>query len=175
MAERAPARADREGVDESADPETTVRFSIDVAAPIERAFEVFTARFDTWWPRDHHIGTVEMAAAVLEPRTGGRWYELGVDGSECEWGIVLAWEPPRHVALSWHLDGEFRFDGDQASASRVDVRFSDLGAGRTRVELVHSGLDRHGDTWRLLRERISRGWPKDLRLLAEAIERAVPD
>jgi uncharacterized protein YndB with AHSA1/START domain len=149
---------------------TSVRFEIEVAAPIEHAFRVFTEGFDSWWPRDHHIGRVDMAVAILEPRVGGRWYELGVDGSECEWGMVLAWDPPRHVAVSWHLDGEFRFDPRRERASRVDIRFEPRGSVRTQVILEHSGLDRHGDTWPLLRERISRGWPTDLRLLGAAIE-----
>jgi uncharacterized protein YndB with AHSA1/START domain len=73
--------------------DTTFRTSITVEAPIERAFTVFTERFDAWWPRSHHIGTADMAEAMLEPRVGGRWHERGVDGSECEWGRVLAWDP----------------------------------------------------------------------------------
>jgi hypothetical protein len=111
-----------------------------------------------------------MAVAILEPRIGGRWYELGVDGSECEWGMVLAWDPPRHVAVSWHLNGEFRFDPSRERASRVDVHFEPRGADRTRVILEHSGLDHHGETWRLLRDRISRGWPTNLRLFGDAID-----
>jgi uncharacterized protein YndB with AHSA1/START domain len=103
--------------------DTTFRTSITVEAPIERAFTVFTERFDAWWPRSHHIGTADMAEAMLEPRVGGRWHERGVDGSECEWGRVLAWDPPRHVAMSWHLNGAFRYDPDPDKASRVDVRF----------------------------------------------------
>jgi hypothetical protein len=153
-----------------APPETTARFSIDVRAPVEHTFRVFFERIDAWWPRDHHIGTVPMAAAILEPRAGGRWYELGVDGSECEWGVVLAFDPSRHVALSWHLDGEFQYDADPDRASRVDVWFEPTPDGGTRVTLEHSGLDRHGDTWRRLRESITRGWPIDLRLLAAAAE-----
>jgi uncharacterized protein YndB with AHSA1/START domain len=161
--------------DRAAANATSVRFEIEVAAPIEHAFRVFTEGFDSWWPRDHHIGRVDMAVAILEPRVGGRWYELGVDGSECEWGMVLAWDPPRHVAVSWHLDGEFRFDPRRDRASRVDIHFEQRGVDRTQVILEHSGLDRHGETWRLLRDRISRGWPTDLRLLRDAIEAGWPE
>jgi uncharacterized protein YndB with AHSA1/START domain len=156
------------------DEATSVRFEIEVEAPIEQVFRVFTEGIDSWWPRDHHIGRVDMAVAILEPRIGGRWYELGVDGSECDWGTVLAWDPPRHVAVSWHLDGTFQFDPDRTRASRVDVRFEPRGSDRTQVILEHSGLDRHGDTWQTLRERISRGWPSDLRLLREAVLRRSP-
>jgi uncharacterized protein YndB with AHSA1/START domain len=150
--------------------EPVVRTAITVAAPIERAFKVFTEGFDRWWPREHHIGTAEMAEAVLEPRQDGRWFERGVDGSECEWGRVLAWDPPHHVAVSWHLNGEFQYDADPNRVSRVDVRFSAESATSTVVELVHSGLDRHGDTWVQLRTGISGpgGWPGLLVRFAEA-------
>ncbi len=150
--------------------DSSLRFSIEVEAPIEQAFRVFTEGIDSWWPRNHHIGEVAMAAAILEPRAGGRWYELGVDGSECDWGVVLVWDPPRHLALSWHLDGEFRRDADDSHASRVDIHFEARGERATWVVLEHSGLDRHGSTWRTLREGISRGWPADLLLFKDAVE-----
>ena len=153
----------------AADP-TAVRFEIEVAAPLEHAFRVFTEEFDSWWPRDHHIGAVEMAVAMIEPRPGGRWYELGVDGSECDWGVVLAWEPPVHLALSWHLDGDFRFDPSRERSSRVDVHFAERGADGTVVTLEHSGLDRHGDSWHRLRDAISRGWPTDLHRFRDALD-----
>ncbi|HYM83929.1 MAG TPA: SRPBCC family protein [Candidatus Dormibacteraeota bacterium] len=173
--ERRPSVSTRQAQPDAAeDASTSVRFSIIVHAPIEHAFRVFTDRFDTWWPREHHIGSVPMAVAMIEPRAGGRWFELGVDGSQCDWGVVLAWEPPAHVALSWHLDGDFRFDASAARASRVDIRFRALDTGTTEVVLEHSGLDRHGETWRRLKDGISRGWPLDLRLFAEAAQ-AAPD
>lgn len=134
---------------------------------------MFTEGIDRWWPRTHHIGTAGMAVAILEPRPGGRWYEVGVDGPTCEWGLVLEWEPPRHVALSWHLDGEFRYDEGRAEASRVDVRFEPTGEAATRVTLTHSGLEAHGSTWELLPERIGRGWPTLLRLFQDATHGSV--
>ncbi len=140
--------------------DTTFSTSITLRVPVERAFAVFTEGFDSWWPREHHIGASEMAEAVLEPRLDGRWFERGIDGSECDWGRVLAWEPPNHVAMSWHLDGAFTYDPDPAAASRVDVRFVAENEHVTRVELQHSGLDRHGSTWLDLRTGISgpQGW-----------------
>ena len=139
--------------------ETEVRKSVVVAVPVARAFELFTARFDLWWPRGHHIGKVEPFTAIIEPRAGGRWYERGADGSECDWGRVLVYAPPAHLALSWHLNPDFGYDPDPARASRVDVTFSDEG-GRTRVELVHSQLDRHGPDWKRLRAGVDSdgGW-----------------
>ena len=150
--------------------ETTFRTSITVHAPVDRAFTVFTEGFDSWWPRSHHIGTAEMAVAVLEPGIDGRWHERGVDGSECEWGRVLAWDPPHHVALSWHLNGAFQYDPDPAKASRVDVRFVAESEGVTRVELEHSELDRHGADWVALRDGISSdgGWPSLLARFSDA-------
>jgi uncharacterized protein YndB with AHSA1/START domain len=149
--------------------ETTVRKSITVDAPIARAFEVFTTRFDTWWPRSHHIGEAEMAEAILDPSAGGRWYERGVDGSECDWGAVLEFDPPSHVALSWNIGGQFKLDPH--NASRVDVWFTAESPDITRVELAHSQLDRHGDTWRQLRDGVSGdgGWQSLLAAYGEAV------
>ena len=142
----------------STELETAVRASVVVRAPIEHAFEVFTSDIGSWWPDSHHIGSVPMVAAYIEPRVGGRWYELGDDGSECLWGVVLAWDPPKHVALSWHLDGDFRYDPEITRSSRVDVRFRALDADTTLVELEHSGLDHHGPGWQRLQGPITRGW-----------------
>lgn len=120
----------------------TVHAKITVKAPVEHAFRVFTESFHTWWPSVFHIGQAEMAEAVLEPRVGGRWYERGVDGSECDWGQVLVWEPPHRVVVTWQISGEWRYDPDPAHTSEVEVRFTADGAGRTTVELEHRHLDR---------------------------------
>lgn len=140
--------------------DTEVRKSIVVNASIAHAFRVFTERFDSWWPRTHHVGKVEPYTAVLEPKEGGRWFERGADGSECEWGRVLVYSPPARVAVSWHLGVDFKYDPDPAKASRVEVAFHDEGPGKTRVELVHSQLDRHGPGWEKIRESVgsSGGW-----------------
>lgn len=112
-----------------------VRKAIRVNAPQARAFEVFTARFGNWWPKSHHIGTAEMKDAIIEPRHGGRWYERGLDGSECQWGEVLVWQPPEKLVLSWHLNGQFKLD--DSVESEVEVRFIADGPTATRVELEH--------------------------------------
>jgi uncharacterized protein YndB with AHSA1/START domain len=149
--------------------EMMVRREITVNASVERAFDVFTAKFDTWWPRGHHIGKAEMKEAILEPRAGGRWYERGVDGSECLWGHVLAWEPPHRLIVSWHLDGAFTFDPDPAHASEVEVRFVATGPKTTQVTLEHRNLERHGASAAALRDGISGegGWAGLLKLFAE--------
>jgi uncharacterized protein YndB with AHSA1/START domain len=147
-----------------------VRREVTVQAPPERAFAVFTERFDSWWPRTHHIGAPEMAEAIIEPRAGGRWYERGVDGSECDWGEVLVYDPPRRLMLSWHLNGEWAYDPDPAHASEFEVSFTPVGDG-TRVELVHRGFERAGDTGAALRDGVSGegGWGGLLKRFAEAL------
>jgi uncharacterized protein YndB with AHSA1/START domain len=147
------------GSDESS--ETVLRKSVLVHAPLKHVFDVFTAKFDSWWPRTHHIGKVEPYTTILEPRVGGRWFERGADGSECDWGRVLEYSPPARVTVSWHLGSDYTFDPDPAKASRVEVSFHDQGNGTTRVELVHSLLDRHGIGWEKVRVSVGSpgGWP----------------
>ena len=152
-------------------PETQIKKSLVVNAPIAHAFKVFTERLDLWWPRSHHIGKVEPFTAILEGREGGRWYEKGADGSECEWGRVLVYSPPTRVAWSWHLNASYAYDPDPAKASRVDVTFHDEGGARTRVELVHSELDRHGADWQKLRDGVGSdgGWGAILQSFGKSV------
>lgn len=118
-----------------------VRKSVTVKAPIDKAFKVFTESFTTWWPSSHSINPSGYAAAYIEPKEGGRWYEQAPDGSEQDWGTVLAWEPPRRLVLGWQLDGEYRFDPDPTHASEVEIRFTAEGSRTTRVDLVHSKFE----------------------------------
>ena len=120
----------------------SVRHTITVEAPREHAFEVFTRGIDTWWFRDHSIGTEPLKEVVMEPCKGGRVFERGIHGAECDWGRVLAYEPPSRVVLSWHLNGQWQYDPDPAHASEVDVRFIPDGPGRTTVEFEHRHIER---------------------------------
>ncbi|HET8641221.1 MAG TPA: SRPBCC family protein [Pseudonocardiaceae bacterium] len=120
----------------------TVRRTITVAAPAERAFRTFTESFSTWWPAGYHIGETDYAEAVIEPHEGGRWFERGVDGSECDWGRVLVWDPPGRLVLSWQINGRWQPDPDPARASEIEVLFTAEGDGRTRVDLEHRRLER---------------------------------
>ena len=116
----------------------SVRKSLDVAAPLALAFEVFTARIETWWPMaSHHIGLAECAAVVIEPGAGGRWFERGVDGTQCDWGHVLAWDAPHRVVLAWQLNAQWQLD--RSLLTQVEVRFTALDADHTRVELEQIG------------------------------------
>ena len=135
-----------------------VRKSISVSAPPARAFDVFTREIGAWWPRTHHVGKAEMRSAAIEPREGGRWYETGEDGSECDWGRVLVWDPPGRLVLAWELDVQFQ--RNPGRASEVELRFLAEGAG-TRVELEHRNLERLGrEDGEILRQRIDapNGW-----------------
>jgi uncharacterized protein YndB with AHSA1/START domain len=124
--------------------QSAVRRTITVAASQQRAFEVFTAQFGKWWPRDYHIGQAPMADFILESKVGGRWYELDEDGSQCDTGRVLAYEPPERLVLAWQLNAQWQYDPDAAHASEVEVRFIAEGPSQTRVDLEHRGFDRHG-------------------------------
>jgi uncharacterized protein YndB with AHSA1/START domain len=153
----------------------TVRKSVTVELPQERAFELFTAGFSTWWPLDtHHIGKVDATQAVIEPRTGGRCYEIGVDGSECDWGRVFAWEPPSRFVMGWMLNEEYAFDPDESRATEVEVQFIAEGPRQTRVELEHRGFEKLGAAGEQIRTSVGGdgGWGALLQLYAAAAARA---
>ena len=135
-----------------------VRKTVTVAVSQERAFEAFTAEFGSWWPPEYHIGKADLADFILEPKVGGRWYEVGTDGVECDSGRVLAFEPPERVVIAWHLNGQWQFDPDPEHASHVEVRFIAEGLESTRVELEHRGFERHGDGAAAVRGGVEGGW-----------------
>ena len=139
---------------------SSVQSSIVVDAPIERAFSVYTEGIGTWWPREHHILQAELAEMVFEPRQGGHIYDRGVDGSECRWARVLAYEPPTRVVFSWDISLQWQIESAPQRTSEVAVRFIAEGPTRTRVELEHRNLDRHGNGWERMRDAISspNGW-----------------
>ena len=151
--------------------ETTVRKQIIVDAPIERAFSVFTEQFDSIKPREHNMLAVEIAETVLEPREGGRIYDRGVDGSECQWARVLAYERPNRLVFSWDINPQWQIESDLEKASEVEVRFISETPERTRVELEHRNLDRHGEGWEGTRDGVSSegGWPLYLQRFGELL------
>jgi uncharacterized protein YndB with AHSA1/START domain len=151
--------------------EASVRTQIVVEAPIERAFRVFTEDFDKVKPREHNLLGVDIAETVFEPREGGRIYDRGVDGSECQWARVLAYEPPERVVFSWDISPQWQIETDPERTSEVEVRFISETPERTRVELQHRNLDRHGAGWEGEREAVGseEGWPLYLQRFAEAL------
>jgi uncharacterized protein YndB with AHSA1/START domain len=153
--------------------DTSVRHSIVVEAPIEIAFSVFTEGFDSFKPREHNMLDVEIAESVFEPRVGGHVYDRGIDGSECRWARVLAFEPPDRVVFSWDISPMWQIETDLDRTSEVEVRFIAETPGRTRVELEHRNLDRHGDGWEGMRDGVGgdQGWPLYLQGFADQLGR----
>jgi uncharacterized protein YndB with AHSA1/START domain len=151
--------------------ETSVQASIVVDAPIERAFDVFTAGIGTWFPPEYNLMQSEIVERVFEPREGGSVYDKGADGSECHWGRVLAYEPPNRVVFSWDISTQWQIESDPEKTSEVDVRFRSEGSERTRVDVEHRNLDRHGEGWEQARDAVGGegGWSGCLRAFAERL------
>jgi uncharacterized protein YndB with AHSA1/START domain len=153
--------------------DTSVRQSVVVDAPIERAFKVFTEDFGKFKPAEHNLLGVEIAETVFEPRVGGHLYDRGVDGSECRWARVLAYEPPTRLLLSWNINPQWQIETDPAKTSEWEVRFIAETPSRTRVEIEHRHLERHGEGWESERDGVAgdQGWPLYLRRFAELVAR----
>jgi uncharacterized protein YndB with AHSA1/START domain len=140
---------------------TVVRRDVVVDVPIERAFEVFTGRFGDFKPREHNMLAVAITETVFERRVGGHIYDRGEDGSECRWARVLAYEPPDRVVFSWDISPQWQVETEPDNTSEVQVRFIAETPQRTRVELEHRHLDRHGEGWEGVRDGVAHeeGWP----------------
>ena len=149
----------------------TVRKSIEVNAAQEIAWRVFTEKMGTWWPLAYYkIGKANAVDAVFEPHVGGRWYERGDDGSTCQWGSVLAWDPPSRLLVTWDISADWQFDPNLKT--ELEVRFIADGSRRTRVELEHRHLDRYGsrrDEMRRIYDTEG-DWGKFLQAFARAAE-----
>jgi uncharacterized protein YndB with AHSA1/START domain len=147
-----------------------VRKNVRVQASIARAFSVFVEQMETWWPAHHHIGAQPFQCIVVEPRAGGRWYEQDTQRVQCQWGTVLAWDPPHKVSLSWHLGPDWKFNPDLSFASEIEIRFTSDGSF-TLVELEHRGLERNGEGFEQLRAMLDSpdAWTATLAAFANAI------
>ena len=141
---------------------------IEVDAPPAKAFEIF-AGF-RWWPRSHSIlpSKSPQVAVTVEPKVGGRWFERGADGSECDWGKVLVWEPPKRMVMTWMLDSTFQ--ANPKVVTEVEVTFTAIEARKTRVSLEHRLFDRYGEEGEKIRAAVGSpdGWSGLLRMFAEA-------
>jgi len=150
---------------------TSVQNSIVVNAPIDSAFSVFTDDFGSFKPPEHNLLPVDIAETVFETHVGGNIYDRGVDGSECRWARVLAFEPPNRVVFSWDISPHWQIETDPDKTSEVEVRFISETPERTRVELEHRNLDRHGEGWEGLREGVhgDQGWPLYLQRFSDLL------
>jgi uncharacterized protein YndB with AHSA1/START domain len=161
-------------VAESSDPaDAPVRRSVTVDADVATAFRIFTDDIDGWWPRSHHIGTSPMKKMLVEPHAGGRCYTQQEDGTDCDWGTVLAWDPPRRVAFAWQINPDWTFQPDLAQSSEVEVTFTGAGANRTRIDLEHRHFERHGAGAESMRTSVDdpNGWDGLLSLYTTRAER----
>ena len=152
--------------------EKTVQAEIVVDAPLERAFSVFTEGFGSFKPPEHNMLEVEIAETVFESRVGGYLYDRGVDGSECRWARVIAYEPPHRVLLSWDISPQWQLETDPNKTSEWEVRFIAETPERTRVEVEHRKLERHGVGWEAVRDSVAApdGWPLYLQRFAEVVK-----
>ena len=152
--------------------ESSVHVQVVVHAPIARAFRTFTNEFDRIKPREHNLLGVDIAETVFEPRVGGHVYDRGVDGSVCRWARVLAYEPPHRVVISWDISPRWQIETDPEHTSEVEIRFIAENSDRTRVELEHRNLDRHGEGWEAERDavRSDGGWPLYLQRFADLLK-----
>jgi uncharacterized protein YndB with AHSA1/START domain len=138
-----------------------VRKQVVVEAPIDRAFMVFTERFGDFKPLEHNLLGAPITETVFEPRVGGNIYDRAEDGSECRWARILAYDPPDLVVFSWDISPRWQLETDPELTSEVEVRFFAETPRRTRVELEHRHIDRHGPGWQAVREGVDEGegWP----------------
>ena len=153
--------------------ETAVTTSVVVDVPQARAFKVFTDEIGTWWDPDHHLipEGAELAGMVFEPRVGGHVIDVLKDGRQSRWARVLAYDPPERVVFSWDINVRWEIETDPERASEVEVRFIAEAPDRTRVELEHRNLDRHGDGWEQMRDAVGSngGWPSGVQRYADAL------
>ncbi len=148
-------------------PIAPVRKAVVVRATPERAFEVFTAGIDRWWPKTHGIGNAPIRSSVIEPRVGGRWYILCEDGSEAVVGHVSVWQPGVRLVMSWEVSCQWKPDPRPSFASEIEVRFAADVSGGTRVELEHRNFERMGvENGETMRNNVDSGWPGLLALFA---------
>lgn len=152
---------------------TIVRHHVRVNAPIREAFDAFTRRFGDFKPREHNLLKAAIAETVFEPRVGGNIYDRAVDGSECRWARILVFEPPDRVVFSGDISPRWQIETNPDLTSEVEVRFIAETPERTRVELEHRNLDRHGFGWESVRDGVDNqaGWPLYLQRYAALFER----
>ncbi len=145
--------------------------SVSVPLSPARAFELFNTRMTDFWPKEHSIGNSEIAEVVVEPHSGGRWFERGIDGSECQWGRIASWEPPRKVVLLWQIGADWHFD--PAFETEVEVTFTQESPDRTRLDLRHRNLQRYGESAEQMRAIFDdpKGWAGTLASFADLCTR----
>ena len=156
--------------------DTTVVRQVVVDAPIADAFATFVDRFGDFKPREHNLLGAPITETTFEAHVGGHIVDRAEDGTECRWARILAYDPPTRVVFSWDISPHWQLESDTARSSEVEVRFVAESADRTRVELEHRHLDRHGQGWEGLREGVAdqAGWPLYLDRYAGLLTSSAP-
>ncbi len=151
---------------------TPVEVSTVVEVPIAEAFDVFTRDIESWWPAEHHILLAELAGMDDEPRVGGQIVDRSIDGTECRWANVLAYDPPNRLVISWDITLAWQVETGLARSSKVEVLFTSVGSHRTQVDLVHRHIERHGDGWEHIHSAVGsdEGWLIGIERFARRIE-----
>lgn len=151
-----------------------VRHDVVVRGTPAQAFAAFTERMGEIKPKEHNLLSSPIVSTTFEPRVGGYIVDRAEDGSECRWARVLIFEPPHRVVFSWDIGPTWQLEADPRNASEVEVRFVPEGPDRTRVELEHRHLDRHGPGWPAVRDGVAaeQGWPLYLARYAGLLEAA---
>jgi uncharacterized protein YndB with AHSA1/START domain len=154
--------------------DTPVKRSVTVKAGVEKAFDVFTAGFDSWWPRSHHIGQSPMTQAIIEPHVGGRCYSTQADGTDCPWGQVTAWDPPKRLVIAWMISPQWQYEPNLEKASEVEIVFTPESDNTTRVDLEHRNFSRMDAGWHAMREGVGAegGWGSLLQLFVVQAEKS---
>jgi uncharacterized protein YndB with AHSA1/START domain len=155
----------------------TIRHNVVVNAALDRAFRVFTEQFGDFKPREHNLMSVPIAETVFEPRVGGHIYDRGEDGTVCKWATIVAYEPPNRVVFTWNIGPTWQVETDLIRTSEVEVRFSAESAERTRVELEHRHIERHGEGWESVAAGVGgdAGWPLYLKRYVSLFESGAPE
>ena len=153
--------------------EAVVRKSIQVPAPVDEAFAVFTEQLGDFKPPEHNLLAAPIAETVLEPWVGGHIVDRAADGTECRWARILAYDPPDRLRFSWDISPEWRIESDPDRTSEVEVRFIAISPQSTRVELEHRHLDRHGPGWQAVLDGVDgdEGWPLYLARFSDLLMR----
>jgi uncharacterized protein YndB with AHSA1/START domain len=145
-----------------------IRKSLVVKTDAKNAFANFTSKIGRWWPTAFSIGSSPLKDVIMEERSNGRWFERGEDGSECDWGKVLAWEPPSRVVLSWQISAEWKYE--PGLITEMEVTFTPLSAKETRVDFEHRKLEALGEAAEAVRAQLESGWPGLLEAYGAAAE-----
>jgi uncharacterized protein YndB with AHSA1/START domain len=152
---------------------TVVHRHVLVQAPVEAAFTTFVERFGEIKPREHNLLAAPIAETVVEQHVGGHIYDRGEDGTICRWARVLVFEPPHRLVFSWDISPQWSLETDPANTSEVEIRWIPETPERTRVELEHRHIDRHGPGWEAVQEGVAGedGWPLYLERYAALLPR----